>query len=114
MVLLTTLFALWKDVSDGLAAIVIVQAGIFAEASRQLVRVAAQLELDFNSVERIVEYMDVPQEAASIVTNKRPPASWPSSNGGIDFHELVVKYAPDLPPILKDLTFRVKPTEKIG
>lgn len=45
--------------SGGATAIVIVQSGTFAEASRQLVRVLAQLELDFNSVERIVEYLDL-------------------------------------------------------
>ena len=38
VVFLTTLFALWKGVSDGSTAIVIVQSGIFAEASRQLVK----------------------------------------------------------------------------
>lgn len=38
VVFLTTLFTLWKGVSDGSTAIAIVQAGIFAEASRQLVR----------------------------------------------------------------------------
>ena len=38
VVLTSTMFALWSGVSDGLAAIVIVQAGIFADASRQLVR----------------------------------------------------------------------------
>jgi len=32
------MFALWSDVTNGLAAVVIVQAGIFAEASRQLVK----------------------------------------------------------------------------
>ncbi len=30
-------FALWSGIGDGLAALVIVQAEIFAEASRQLV-----------------------------------------------------------------------------
>lgn len=35
---LATLFALWKGVDNGYAAVVIVQSGIFAEASRQLVR----------------------------------------------------------------------------
>jgi ABC-type multidrug transport system fused ATPase/permease subunit len=38
VVFLTTLFALISGVSEGLAAVVIVQSGIFAEASRQLVR----------------------------------------------------------------------------
>lgn len=38
VVLLTTFFALGTGASDGSTAIVIVQAGIFAEASRQLVK----------------------------------------------------------------------------
>ncbi|KAL7279294.1 hypothetical protein ACG7TL_007135 [Trametes sanguinea] len=114
VVFLTTLFALWTGVSSGYAALVIVQAGVFAEASRQLVRVLAQVELDFNSVERIVEYLDVPQEAPAIVQEKRPPAGWPTSNGELVVQNLVVKYAPHLPAVLKGLSFYVKPTEKIA
>ena len=38
VVFLTTLFALYKGVSDGLTAVLIVQAGVFADASRQLVK----------------------------------------------------------------------------
>ena len=111
---MTTLFALGTSVSSGYAALVIVQAGIFAEASRQLVRVLAQVELDFNSVERIVEYLEVPQEAPAVIQDKRPPAAWPSSNGELIVQDLVVKYAPHLPAVLKNLSFYVKPTEKIG
>ncbi|KAG6813216.1 hypothetical protein H0H92_013103 [Tricholoma furcatifolium] len=128
-----TMFALWSGVTNGSTAIVIVQAGIFADASRQLVkcvftwpfyalllmmpvstRVMAQLELDFNSVERVVEYLDVPQEAPAIIEKSRPPAYWPSSSGDVRAENLVIKYAPHLPPVLKDLSFTIKPTEKIG
>jgi len=108
-----TLFALWAGVGNGSAAIVIVQSGVFAEASRQLVRVLAQVELDFNSVERIVEYLDVPQEAP-LIMEKRPPAWWPSSNGGIDVENLVIRYSEGLPAVLKNITFSVLPREKIG
>ncbi|TFL03667.1 P-loop containing nucleoside triphosphate hydrolase protein [Pterulicium gracile] len=114
VVFMTTLAALWRGVSDGAAAIVIVQAGIFAEASRQLVRVAAQLELDFNSVERIVEYVDVPQEAPAIIEKSRPPAYWPSSSGGLVVEDLVVRYAADLPPAINGISFEARPAEKIG
>jgi ABC-type multidrug transport system fused ATPase/permease subunit len=38
VVFLTTLFALLSGVNEGLAAVVIIQAGVFAEASRMLVR----------------------------------------------------------------------------
>ncbi|KAL0951622.1 hypothetical protein HGRIS_008303 [Hohenbuehelia grisea] len=114
VVFATTIFALWAEVSDGSAAIVIVQAGIFADASRQLVKVAAQLELDFNSVERIVEYMDVPQEAPPVIEKSRPPAYWPSSSGNLVVEGLIVKYAPDLPPALCGISFTLHPSEKVG
>ncbi|TCD63205.1 hypothetical protein EIP91_005844 [Steccherinum ochraceum] len=114
IVFLATVFALRSGVHDGLAALVIVQAGIFAEASRQLVRVLAQLELDANSVERIVEYLEVPQEAPA-ETAIKPPAYWPSStNGELAFENLVVKYAADLPDVLHSLSFTVRPAEKVG
>ncbi|KAJ3535367.1 hypothetical protein NMY22_g6525 [Coprinellus aureogranulatus] len=114
VVFVATLFALHQGVSNGSAAIVIVQAGIFADASRGLVRVAAQLELDFNSVERVVEYLDVPQEAPAVNEDCRPPAYWPSNSGTLEVDRLVVKYAPHLPPVLKEISFQVKPGEKIG
>jgi hypothetical protein len=61
-----------------------------------------------------VEYFGVPQEAAAIIENSRPPAYWPSSNGELVVDDLVVRYAPDLPAVLRNLTFTIKPSEKIG
>ena len=113
MVLFATIFALFANVSNGLAAIVIVQSGVFAEASRQLVRVLAQVELDFNSVERIVEYLEVPQEGP-LITQRRPPAYWPSTEGQVHVDNLVVKYSESLPPALDHVSFTVRPREKIG
>jgi ABC-type multidrug transport system fused ATPase/permease subunit len=104
---------LLANVSDGLAAIVIVQSAVFAEASRQLVRVLAQVELDFNSVERIVEYLEVPQEGPPI-TDRRPPAYWPSTEGEVHVEDLVVRYSENLPPALNHISFTVRPREKIG
>ncbi|KAF8236776.1 pleiotropic drug resistance ABC transporter [Tricholoma matsutake] len=114
IVFTATMFALWQGVTNGSAAIVIVQAGSFAEASRQLVRVAAQLELDFNSIERVVEYFDVPQEAPAIIEESRPPAFWPSNNGELHVENLVIQYAPHLAPVLRNISFTVKKSEKIG
>lgn len=38
VVFMTTIFALWSGIGDGLAALVIVQAEMFASASRELVK----------------------------------------------------------------------------
>jgi ABC-type multidrug transport system fused ATPase/permease subunit len=77
-------------------------------------RVFAQLELDFNSVERIGEYLVLPQEAPAIIANARPPAHWPSRTGGITVDHLVMRYADGLPDVLRDLSFEVRPREKVG
>ncbi|KAF9644674.1 pleiotropic drug resistance ABC transporter [Thelephora ganbajun] len=113
VVFFATTFALLANVSNGLAAIVIVQSAVFAEASRQLVRVLAQVELDFNSVERIVEYLEVPQEGP-LVTDQRPPAYWPSTEGQVHVENLVVKYSESLPHALDRISFTVQSREKIG
>jgi hypothetical protein len=54
VVFLTTSFALLSGVSEGFAAISVVQAEIFAQATRSLVSVFAQLELDFNGKPRFI------------------------------------------------------------
>jgi len=61
-----------------------------------------------------VEYFGVPQEAPAIIEKNRPPAYWPSSDGDLVVDNLAVRYAPDLPAVLRNLSFTVKPSEKIG
>jgi ABC-type multidrug transport system fused ATPase/permease subunit len=77
-------------------------------------RVLAQVELDFNSIERLSEYLEVPQEAPAIIEGKRPPAYWPSSNSGITVEDLWVRYSQMSPDVLRGLSFEIKPGEKIG
>jgi len=70
----------------------------------------ADLELDMNSAERIIEYTLLPTEDQSGVT---PPASWPSE-GKVKFDNLVVSYDTGLPPVLKGLSFETKARERVG
>ncbi|PLW40557.1 hypothetical protein PCANC_16781 [Puccinia coronata f. sp. avenae] len=114
VVFLTTCFALLSGVSEGFAAISVVQAEIFAQATRALVWAFAQLELNFNAVERITEYLTIPQEAPAIIEACRPPAYWPSDTSGLFVENLVVKYADHLPAALKSISFEIKPREKVG
>jgi ABC-type multidrug transport system fused ATPase/permease subunit len=43
----------------------------------------------------------------------RPPSDWPSQ-GAVDVKGLYVRYRPELPPVLKGLSFSVAPREKVG
>jgi ABC-type multidrug transport system fused ATPase/permease subunit len=63
-----------------------------------------------NAAERIIEYSNLPTET---LDGADPPAHWPSE-GRLEINDLVVGYAPDLPPVLKGLTFRAERNERIG
>lgn len=56
------------------------------------------------------QYTELPTEALGGV---KPPAAWPTE-GRIEVNDLVVGYAPELPPVLKCLTFSVNRNERIG
>ncbi|CAK7215322.1 Transporter of the ATP-binding cassette (ABC) [Sporothrix curviconia] len=85
----------------------------FAENILWLVRLYAMNEQNMNSVERIKEYLDVEQEAAAIVDDNRPPANWPSQ-GSVEFIDYTTRYREELDPVLRNLTFRIAPHEKVG
>ena len=74
------------------------------------IRHYTNLELNMNAAERIVEYSNLATES---LDGADPPAHWPSE-GRVEFRDLVVGYAPDLPSVLKGLTFRVERNERIG
>ena len=74
------------------------------------VRFYTNIELDMNAAERIIEYASLPTES---LDGTDPPAAWPSE-GRLEVKDLVVGYAPDLPPVLKGLAFRVERNERIG
>lgn len=73
-----------------------------------LLRFYTELEQSMNSVERINDYMDVPSEPASIIEGHRPAAYWPSNQGGATVENLVLKYAPELEPVLHGVSFEIK------
>ncbi|KAJ4703009.1 ABC transporter C family member 2-like [Melia azedarach] len=78
-----------------------------------VLRQASRAENSLNAVERVGTYIDLPSEAPSIVESNRPPPAWPSS-GSIKFEDVVLRYRPELPPVLHALSFTVSPSEKVG
>jgi ATP-binding cassette, subfamily C (CFTR/MRP), member 1 len=66
-----------------------------------------------NGVERMRAYLGISTEAPAVVPGSRPPKAWPSA-GEISVESLVVRYRPDLPPVLQGLSFSVEAGEKVG
>ncbi|KAK0716025.1 ATP-dependent bile acid permease [Lasiosphaeris hirsuta] len=82
----------------------------FSHAVLMSVRASSMLELEMNAVERVIEYSEIETESLG---GEKPPAAWPTQ-GRIEVNDLVVAYAPHLPPVLKSLSFQINPAERIG
>lgn len=71
----------------------------------------------YSSVERVVEYLNLPEEPELLIESNRPPAYWPSSTSNdalLVVEDLSVKYAPELPDIIKGVNFSLKAKERVG
>ena len=127
----------WLSVRlESLSALIVLAAGVFAVLSRdtldaalvglslsysltisqqagQLVRFSTMAEATMASVERVVEYADEAPEAPLIIPSRRPPANWPTA-GQVVYEKLTMSYRPDLPPVLRNLSFTLNAGEKVG
>ncbi|GKU04827.1 unnamed protein product [Fusarium langsethiae] len=82
----------------------------FAESILWTIRNYATMELNMNSTERVVEYTELETES---LEGEKPSAAWPTS-GTMKIDNLEVSYAPDLPPVLRGISFDVKNNERVG
>jgi ABC-type multidrug transport system fused ATPase/permease subunit len=103
-IFILTLIALFNGLSPGLTAFVLITAAQFVEATHALCKVYGQLQMDFLSVERVVELLDIEEEKSGDI---EPPASWPGYGDDITFDSVTMKYAPHLDPSLTDVTFTI-------
>uniref|UniRef100_A0A6N2MXC4 ABC-type xenobiotic transporter n=1 Tax=Salix viminalis TaxID=40686 RepID=A0A6N2MXC4_SALVM len=78
-----------------------------------VLRLASLAENSLNSVERAGTYIELPSEAPLVIESNRPPPGWPSS-GAIKFEDVVLRYRPELPPVLHGLSFTIFPSDKVG
>jgi len=78
-----------------------------------LMRMYTQLQVSAVAVERVFEFTDSIEQEASATTETRPPNDWPQK-GHIVVQDLVLRYSPDAPDVLKEISFDVPPGAKIA
>lgn len=81
--------------------------GMFQWGMRQW----SELDNSMTSVERVLEYTEIKQEIHN--NQKEPPKRWPE-HGVLEFQSVYLRYATNLPYVLNNLTFKIKPREKVG
>ncbi|XP_022879360.1 ABC transporter C family member 2-like isoform X2 [Olea europaea var. sylvestris] len=78
-----------------------------------VLRLASIAENSLNAVERVGTYIELPSEAPAVIEDSRPPPGWPSA-GSIQFDDVVLRYRPELPPVLHGISFTISPSDKVG
>lgn len=82
---------------------------VVVDATHLLCKQYGQLQMDFVSVERVVELLHLEQEPPGTVS---PPAWWPTFSGDIVFENVTIRYAPHLDPALSNVSIRLKAGSK--
>jgi ABC-type multidrug transport system fused ATPase/permease subunit len=100
-------------IDAGAAGLALTYAVTFTENVLWFVRLYSANEQNMNSVERVKEYLDVEQEAPASIPANKPPSNWPS-RGSVEFIGYTTRYRPDFDTVLKDVTFKILPGEKVG
>lgn len=109
-IVVSILVLVTPGIDSSLAGFALAFALDFSSSVMWTVRLYANIELNMNAAERIIEYTELETEP---LDGKKPPAAWPTQ-GRIEVEDLVVGYAADLPPVLKGLTFSVESNERVG
>ena len=100
-------------IDAGLAGLSLTYALTFSESVIWVVRLYSSMEMSMNSVERLQEYLAIEQEAPYEIEETEPAVSWPES-GRINVKDLSLRYAPELPRVIKNVSFDVEPNQKVG
>lgn len=99
------------DTPGGFVGLSITQSMALTGMFQMCIRQWSELENQMTSVERIKEYVDVLPEPNR--GSKQPSKDWPS-DGKITFKGLSMRYSPEEPNVLKDLTFTIQGKERVG
>ena len=62
-------------------------------------------------MDQVLHYTDLPPEG-ELTTPDDPAPSWPEK-GEINFDRVEMAYRPGLPAVLKEVSFNIKPGEKV-
>ncbi|KAJ1758176.1 hypothetical protein LPJ69_004164, partial [Coemansia sp. RSA 1752] len=64
-------------------------------------------------LERVIEYAELPSEAPDVIEDRVPATTWPDQ-GMVEFKDYSTRYREGLDLVLRGLSFRVQPNQKVG
>ncbi|PNF26812.1 hypothetical protein B7P43_G17381 [Cryptotermes secundus] len=107
-------FIMSGDQYGGSVGLAITQAVTLTGLLQWGIRQSAELETQMTSVERVLEYSRIEKEPSlESPPGRKPKDDWPSQ-GVIMFDKVFLTYSKDEPPVLKNVSFVLRPAEKVG
>ncbi|XP_036143534.1 multidrug resistance-associated protein 4 isoform X2 [Monomorium pharaonis] len=100
------------DIDDSKAGLAISQSLILTDFLQYSIKQFAETMSLMTSVERILQYTNLPKEEP-VSSDNPPPATWPST-GQLSLKNVSMKYNKDDPPVLKNLNVTIEPGWKVG
>ncbi|KAF8013829.1 hypothetical protein BT93_I1631 [Corymbia citriodora subsp. variegata] len=100
-------------INPGIAGLAVTYGITLHELQASVIWYLCNAENKMISFERILQYSDLPSEAALLIEDSRPPSNWPEM-GKICFRNLQIRYAEHLPSVLKNITCTFPGRRKIG
>ena len=97
--------------SVGLVGLAITQSMVLVRLVQYTLKNWGDLEARMVSVERIMEYTEIDVENNDGTV--KGPQEWPTT-GKLSFISVSLRYSPDTPFVLKNISFEIKHGEKIG
>ncbi|CAG8665356.1 31006_t:CDS:10 [Gigaspora margarita] len=95
----------------GLAIVIASQLLIFGQST---IRSGRDIAAIMDSVQQLLYFrQNIPSEAPNIIEGNRPPPGW-GERGEIKFKNVILRYNRFGVAVLKDISFHIKPREKIG
>ncbi|EXJ72334.1 uncharacterized protein A1O5_04838 [Cladophialophora psammophila CBS 110553] len=102
-----------SGLSAGMVGLAMSYALQITQSLNWIVRQTVEVETNIVSVERVLEYANLPSEAPDVIFKSRPSIGWPA-HGQITFKNYSTRYREGLDPVLKDINLNIKAHEKIG
>lgn len=117
LMLATTISLSWlvsqNAISVGYSGIILKFASSICGMLHQTLANFALIETSSVSLDRVLSYVNIEQEAPPHIESTKPDEGWPSS-GIVKFDNFSARYKVEGPDILRNITFSTNGSEKIG
>ncbi|KAG9067480.1 hypothetical protein KI688_012263 [Linnemannia hyalina] len=102
-----------REGSAGNFAIMLSNIGVLTLIMSRILSTSCLIQTSIVSVERVREYSNLTPEARDVIPDSKTDPAWPQ-NGAIELKDYSVRYREGLDLVLKDVSVKIQPGERVG